>query len=65
MMDIDIFYLQLSKYTAMIFNTDNENKLGEDWVSVYIDGKVQSAYIFDNFPMCPFSKNELVKLRIV
>ena len=38
-----------SKYTAMIFNTDNENELGEHWVSVYIDGKVQSAYIFDNF----------------
>ena len=50
------------KYAAMIFNTDYENEVGEHWVAVYIDGKMQSAYIFDSLPVRPFPQNILKKL---
>ena len=50
------------KYAAMIFNTDYENEVGEHWVAVYIDGKTQSAYIFDSLPVRPFPQNILKKL---
>ena len=43
-----------SKYATMIFNTDYENKVGEHWIAVYIDGKMRSAYIFDSLPVHPF-----------
>ena len=50
------------RYAAMIFNTDYENEVGEHWVAVYIDGKLQSAYIFDILPVRPFPQNILKKL---
>ena len=40
-----------SKYATMIFNTDYENEAGEHWIAVYIDGKMNLAYIFDSAPI--------------
>ena len=51
-----------SKYATMIFNTDYENEVGEHWIAVYIDGKMNLAYIFDSLPVHPFPQNIIKKL---
>ena len=51
-----------SKYSAVIFNTDYENEVGEHWVAVDINENAQSAYIFDSLPVRPFPQNILKKL---
>ena len=49
---------------SMIFNTHYEDEIDEHWVAVYIDGKMQSAYIFDSLPVRPFPQNIFKKLAI-
>ena len=44
-----------SKYATMIFNTDYENEVGKHWVAIYIDGKMNSAYIFDS-NVCQYAR---------
>ena len=51
-----------NKHATMIFNTDYENEVSEYWVAIYIDEKMQSAWIFDSLPVRPFPQNILKKL---
>ena len=51
-----------NKYDTMVFNTDYENEVDEHWIAVYIDGKMNSAYIFDSLPVRPFPQNIIKKL---
>ena len=44
-------------YAAMTFNTDYSNEPGEHWVSVFINGCTQEAFIFDSFPIRPFPQS--------
>ena len=49
-----------SKYANMIFNTDYKNGVYID--AVYIDGNMQSSYIFDSLTVRQFPQNILKKL---